>query len=46
MARFGGRYTIGSWRADAALLFGVTSRDPSVGVAIGFTYVFSAFTIP
>lgn len=44
--RFGGRYTIGSWRADAALLFGVTARDPSVGVAAGFTYVFSAFQIP
>jgi hypothetical protein len=46
MARFGGRYTIGSWRADAALLFGVTSRDPSVGVAAGFTYVFAAFNVP
>ena len=46
MARFGGRYTIGGWRADAALLFGVTSRDPSVGGAIGFTYVFNAFQIP
>lgn len=46
LARFGGRYTFGSWRADAALLFGVTSRDPSVGLAGGFTYVFDAFQIP
>jgi len=46
MARLGARYTIDSWRADAALLFGLTSRDPSVGVAAGFTYVFNAFQIP
>jgi hypothetical protein len=46
MMRFGARYTVGSWRADAALLFGVTTRDPSVGFAAGFTYVFNAFTIP
>ncbi len=26
--RFGARYTIGGWRADAALMFGVTSSDP------------------
>ena len=46
VVRFGGRYTIGSWRADAALLFGVTSRDPNVGIGAGFTYVFNAFHIP
>jgi hypothetical protein len=46
VARFGARYTLGSWRADAALLFGVTSRDPAVGVAAGFTYVFNGFQIP
>lgn len=46
IARFGARYTIGSWRADAALLFGVTSHDPSVGFGAGFTYVFDAFKIP
>jgi hypothetical protein len=44
--RFGGRYTIGSWRADAALMFGVTSRDPTFGVGAGFTYVFNAFSVP
>jgi hypothetical protein len=44
--RLGARYTIGSWRADAAVLVGVTSRDPSIGVGAGFTYVFNAFTIP
>ncbi len=26
VARFGGRYTIGAWRADAAVLFGLTVR--------------------
>jgi hypothetical protein len=44
--RFGARYTVGGWRADAALLFGLASRDPGFGVAAGFTYVFSAFTVP
>jgi len=38
--RFGGRYTIGGFRADAALIFGVTSPGPGVGVGAGFTYVF------
>jgi hypothetical protein len=46
IARVGARYTIGSWRADGAVLFGVTSRDPSVGFAAGFTYVFNAFQVP
>ena len=44
--RFGARYTIGTWRADAGLLFGVTSNDPAVGVTAGFTYVFSGFRLP
>jgi hypothetical protein len=44
--RFGARYTIGGWRADAALTFGVTSHDPGVGFAGGFTYVFNAFQVP
>jgi len=46
VARFGGRYTLGGWRADVALLFGTTSRDPSFGIGGGFTYVFTAFQIP
>jgi hypothetical protein len=46
MARFGGRYTIGNWRADAAILFGLTDSDPTVGVATGFTYVFKGLPIP
>ena len=44
--RFGGRYTTGPVRADAALLVGLTSRDPGWGVTAGFTYVFNAFQIP
>ena len=44
--RLGTRYTIGGWRADAAVLVGVTTSDPSVGFAAGFTYVFNAFKIP
>lgn len=46
MARFGARYTVGTWRADAALLFGLTTVDPSFGVAAGFTFVFDAFQVP
>ena len=46
MLRFGGRYTTGPVRADAALLVGLTSRDPRWGVSAGFTYVFNAFQIP
>jgi hypothetical protein len=46
VVRLGGRYTIKSWRADAGVLLGVTSRDPGVGVAGGFTYVFNAFSLP
>jgi hypothetical protein len=46
IARFGGRYTIGSWRGDAAMLFGTTSNDPSIGVAAGFTYVFTMPALP
>jgi hypothetical protein len=44
--RLGARYTVGGWRGDVAVLLGVTSRDPSIGFAAGFTYVFNAFTIP
>ena len=40
------RYTIGSWRADAALLFGVTPTDPTIGAAAGFTYVFNIPDLP
>jgi hypothetical protein len=46
VVRFGARYTIGTWRADAGLLFGVTSRDSSVGLTGGFTYVFNGFRVP
>ena len=44
--RLGARYTVGGWRGDAALVFGLTSRDPGIGFAAGFTYVFTAFQIP
>jgi hypothetical protein len=44
--RFGGRYTTGSLRGDAAVLVGLTGRDPDLGITAGFTYVFDAFTIP
>jgi hypothetical protein len=44
--RIGARYTLGGWRADGALLFGLTDRDAGIGVAAGFTYVFKAFNVP
>ena len=44
--RFGARHTIGSWRADAAIMFGLATADPTVGVAAGFTWVFDAFQFP
>jgi hypothetical protein len=40
----GGRYTRGSTRVDAAAFFGLTSIDPTIGVKIGVTYVFTAFS--
>lgn len=46
IVRAGARYTVGGWRGDAAVLFGVTSRDPNFGVTGGFTYVFNAFRVP
>ena len=44
--RFGGRYTRGSVRVDAAVLVGMTSRDPSIGLTTGFTWVLNAFQVP
>jgi hypothetical protein len=42
----GGRYTRGATRFDAAVLFGLTAIDPTIGVKIGVTYVFTAFSLP
>jgi hypothetical protein len=44
--RVGARYTVGGWRGDAALFFGLSRNDPAVGFGAGFTYVFQAFSIP
>jgi hypothetical protein len=44
--RFGGRYTRGSVRVDAAVLLGMTARDPDVGLTAGFTWVLNAFRVP
>ena len=46
MFRIGARHTRCTVRADAALLFGITRRDPTIGVAAGVTYVFNAFQVP
>ena len=46
LVRLGARYTLGTWRGDAAVLFGVTPTDPTFGFAAGFTWVFNAFQVP
>lgn len=46
LMKFGGRYTQGTLRFDAGLLFGLTTVDPTVGFTLGFTYVFNAFRVP
>jgi hypothetical protein len=45
-ATFGGRYSIGSTRLDAAAFVGLTPIDPTIGVKVGWTYVFTAFSLP
>jgi hypothetical protein len=44
--RVGARFTKGTVRIDGALLFGLTSRDPTFGFTAGFTWVFTGLTIP
>jgi len=46
LLKFGGRYTRGTVRLDAAVAVGLTTVDPEIGVTGGFTYVFNAFTLP
>jgi len=46
IVRLGARYTFGEWRADGAMLFGLTASDPGFGVTFGVTYVFHAFNVP
>jgi hypothetical protein len=46
MMRLGGRYTRGALRVDAAVQIGMTSRDPSIGLTTGFTWVLNAFQVP
>jgi hypothetical protein len=45
IATVGGRYTVGSSRLDAAAFFGLTPIDPTIGVKVGWTYVFTAFSL-
>jgi len=44
--KFGGRFTPGPIRFDAAIFFGLNSVDPTVGFTAGVTYVFNAFRTP
>jgi hypothetical protein len=44
--KLGGRYTQGPIRFDTAVFFGMTTLDPTIGLTVGLTYVFNAFTVP
>jgi Putative MetA-pathway of phenol degradation len=46
LLKFGGRYTWGPVRADAAVFFGLNAVDPTAGFTVGATYVFNAFKLP
>jgi hypothetical protein len=46
IVRLGARYTRDAWRGDAAILIGLTERDPGFGFAVGITWVFEAFDVP
>ena len=46
LVKFGGRFTRGPVRFDAAAFFGLTEIDPTFGFTTGITYVFNAFTVP
>ena len=46
LLNLGGRYTTGPIRFDASFFFGLTAEDPTVGMTVGFTYVFNAFQLP
>jgi hypothetical protein len=44
--RVGSRYTRGPVRVDAGVMFGMTSRDPKIGLTAGLTWVLDAFRVP
>lgn len=44
--RAGARFTKGTVRIDGGLIIGMTSRDPSVGLTAGVTWVFRGFSVP
>jgi hypothetical protein len=44
--RLGARFTKSTVRVDVGAIFGMTSRDPSIGLTAGATWVFKGFTIP
>lgn len=46
LMRLGGRFTKSTVRVDAGVIFGMTSRDPSIGLTFGATWVFKGFSVP
>jgi hypothetical protein len=43
--RLGARITYNTVRLDGGLVFGMTSRDPSIGLTLGATWVFKGFNV-
>jgi hypothetical protein len=46
LLNMGARYTRGPIRFDAAIFFGLTNLDATVGFTTGVTYVIHAFDLP
>ena len=46
VSKFGGRFTQGPVRVDAAIFWGLNAVDPTVGFMAGATYIFNAFRVP
>jgi len=46
LLKLGARHTVGPWRVDGGVYFGLTPIDPTIGFTAGFTYIFNAFTMP
>ena len=46
LMRLGGRYTRGAGRVDGAVVIGITSVGPGIGITAGYTHVFTGFAVP
>ena len=44
--RVGARFTHRTVRIDGGIVLGMTTRDPSLGITAGVTWVFRGFSVP